>query len=155
MHALEIVSWRVAVAGRWTARILGTLMFLLFLAFFFGEGPPHLSSLTSTERLQFLCIASLFLGLVIAWKWEGLGGLITLAGFTFLVAINASHLRMWALCVPAIVGVVHLASWGRLRVGAPVYLTPWRLPRLIVISLLATLAVFLLLCANEMFGQRS
>ena len=128
-------------------------MFLLFLVFFFGEGPPHLSSLTSTERLQFLCIADLFLGLVIAWKWEGLGGLITVAAFSFLVAINANHLRMWALCVPAIVGAVHIASWARLRVGVPAGLAPWHVPRSAVISLVAALVVFLLLCANEMFGQ--
>ncbi|MGA3020110.1 MAG: hypothetical protein ABSF62_23575 [Bryobacteraceae bacterium] len=153
MNALQIASWRVAVAGRWTARIAGTLLFLLFLAFFFGEGPPHLSSLTSTERLQFLCMAALFLGLVIAWKWEGLGGLLTVAGFIFLVAILASHLRMWALCVPAIVGAVHIASWGRLRMGAPAGLAPWHVSRSVVISLVAVLAVFLLLCANEMFGQ--
>ena len=153
MNALQIASWRIAVAGRWTARILGTLMFLLFLAFFFGEGPPHLSSLTSTERLQFLCIADLFLGLVIAWKWEGLGGLITVAAFSFLVAINANHLRMWALCVPAIVGAMHIASWARLRVGVPARLAPWHVPRSAVISLVAALVVFLLLCANEMFGQ--
>ena len=89
MNALRIASWRAAVIGRWTACILGTLMFLLFLVFFFGEGPPHLSSLTSTERLQFLCMATLFLGLVVAWKWEGLGGFVTVAGFIFLVAIDA------------------------------------------------------------------
>ena len=153
MSALKIASWRVAVAGRWTACIAGTLLFLLFMAFFFGEGPPDLSRLTSTERLQFLGMAALFLGLVIAWKWEGLGGLISVAGFTFLVAIDASHFRMWAFCVPAIVGAVHIVSWSRLRVGAPAGLAPWRLPRSIVISLGAALAVFLLLCANEMFGQ--
>jgi hypothetical protein len=153
MHALQIASWRIAIAGRWTARIAGTLLFLLFLAFFFGEGPPDFSRLTSTERLQFLGMAALFLGLVIAWKWEGLGGLITVGGFTFLVAISASHLRMWAFCVPAIVGAVHIASWARLRVGVPAGLAPWRLPRSFVISLVAVLAVFLLLCANEMFGQ--
>jgi hypothetical protein len=150
---LQIASWRVAVAGRWTACIVGTLLFLLFLAFFFGEGPPDLSRLTSTERLQSLGVAALFLGLMIAWKWEGLGGLITVAGFTFLVAINAGHLRMWALCVPAIVGAVHIVSWSRLRVGAPAGLAPWRLPHTVVFSLVAALAFFLLLCANEMFGQ--
>src|ERR1019366_8821958 len=103
--------------------------------------------------LQFLGIAALFLGLVISWKWEGLGGLVSVAGFTFLVAIDASHLRTWALCVPAVVGAVHIVAWSRLRVGAPVGLAPWRLPRSVVISLGAALAVFLLLCANEMFGQ--
>jgi len=46
-------------------------MFLLFLAFFFGEGPPDLSRLTSAERIQALAMVALFLGLVIAWKWEG------------------------------------------------------------------------------------
>src|ERR1039457_5735149 len=117
MNAFQIASWRVAVAGRWTARIVGTLLFLLFLAFFFGEGPPDLSRLTSAERLQSLCVAALLLGLVIAWKWERLGGLITVAGFAFLVALNANHLRMWALCVPAIAGAMHIASWARLRVG--------------------------------------
>ena len=153
MSALQVASWRAAVAGRWTACIAGTLLFLLFLAFFFGEGPPDLSRLTSTERLQFLGIAALFLGLVISWKWEGLGGLVSVAGFTFLVAIDASHLRTWALCVPAVVGAVHIVAWSRLRVGAPAGLAPWRLPRSVVISLGAALAVFLLLCANEMFGQ--
>jgi len=153
MSALQVASWRVAVAGRWTACIAGTLLFLLFMAFFFGEGPPDLSRLTSAERLQSLGVAALFLSLVIAWKWEGLGGLISVAGFTFLVAINASHLRMWALCVPAIVGAVHIVAWSRLRVGSPAGLAPWRVPRFVPISLGAALAVFLLLCANEMFGQ--
>ena len=153
MSALQVASWRAAVAGRWTACIAGTLLFLLFLAFFFGEGPPDLSRLTSTERLQFLGIAALFLGLVIAWKWEGLGGLISVAGFTFLVAIDASHFRMWAFCVPAIVGAVHIVAWSRLRLGTPAGLAPWRVLSSVPISLGAALAVFLLLCANELFGQ--
>ena len=37
--------------------------------------------------------------------------------------------------------------------AAPASLVPWRLPRSAAVSLLAALAVFLLLCANEMFGQ--
>jgi hypothetical protein len=153
MIALQVASWRTAIIGRWTARIAGTLLFLLFLAFFFGEGPPDLSRLSATERLQFLGIAALFLGLPLAWKWEGLGGLIGVAGFVFLVAVHVSHLRMWAFYVPAIVGAVHVACWGRLRSGAPAGLAPWRLPRSVVLSFVGALAVFLLLCANEIFGQ--
>ncbi|MGD0772561.1 MAG: hypothetical protein ABSC05_07035 [Candidatus Solibacter sp.] len=153
MIAFEVASWRAAVIGRWTARIAGALMLLLFLAFFFGEGPPNVFRLTATERVQFLGMAGLFLGLAIAWKWEGLGGLITVAGFTLLAAVSGVNLRAWALWVPAIAGAVHIASWGRLRAGAPAGLAPWRLPRSVVLSLLAALAAFLLLCANEMFGQ--
>jgi hypothetical protein len=153
MIALQVASWRAAVIGRWTARIAGALMLLLFLAFFFGEGPPNVSRLTSTERVQFLGMAGLFLGLAIAWKWEGLGGLLTVAGFTSLAAVSGVNPRAWALWVPAIAGAVHIASWGRLRAGPPAGLAPWRVPRSVVLSLLAALAAFLLLCANEMFGQ--
>lgn len=153
MNAFEAASWRAAVIGRWTARISGTLMFLLFLAFLFGEGPPHLSRLTTTEHLQALGVGAVFVGLPIAWKWEGLGGLVTVAGFGFLAAISSTYLHLWAFCLPALAGAVHLASWGRLRMVAPAGPVAWHMPRSVVVSLLAALAGFLLLCANEIFGQ--
>jgi hypothetical protein len=153
MNALVVASWRAAVIGRWTARIAGTLLFLLFLAFFFGEGPPDLSRLSSAERIQALGVAALFVGLPAAWKWEGLGGLITVAGFAFLAALGAGNLHRWVLYVPALAGAVHVASWARLRRAAPAGMVPWRVRRSGVVSLGAALAVFLLLCANEMFGQ--
>jgi hypothetical protein len=135
------------------ALILGSLMVLSFLAFFFGEGPPRLSELTAAERFQFLAMITLFLGLALSWKWEGLGGLLTVAGFLALVAISRSHLRLWALYVPAAIGVVHVACWWRLRSGAPANLTPWQFSRNALLAFGAALAVFLFLCANEMFGQ--
>jgi hypothetical protein len=153
MNAIEVASWRGAVMGRWAARIVGTLMFLLFLAFFFGEGPPNLSRLTPAERVQALGVAALFLGLPIAWKWEGLGGLITVGSFASLCAISVTNLHMWVLYIPALAGAVHLASWARLRMAPPRTLVPWRLPGSVVISLFAALAVFILLCSNEIFGQ--
>jgi hypothetical protein len=153
MNAFEAVSWRAAVIGRWTARIAGTLMFLFFLAFFFGEGPPDLSRLTLGERLQALCVAALFLGLPTAWRWEALGGLITVAGFAFLAAMSATNVHRWVLYVPALTGAAHLASWGRLKRTAPNSFAPWRLPRFVVVCLLTALTVFVLLSANEIFAQ--
>jgi len=153
MNAFELVSWRAAVIGRWTACIAGTLRFLFFLAFFFGEGPPDLSRLTLDERLQALGVAAVFFGLPIAWKWEGLGGLITVAGFGFLAAISATNVHRWVLCVPALTGAAHLASWARLRMTPPSSLSPWRLPRFVAVFLPAALTIFVLLCANEIFGQ--
>jgi hypothetical protein len=61
------------VIGRWIARILGTLIALGFLTFVVAEGPPPLSP-------TFLCMAVTFAGLLLAWKWEGLGGLLILGG---------------------------------------------------------------------------
>ena len=147
------VTWRAAVLGRWMALILGTLMVLFFLAFFFGEGPPHFSELTTIERLQFLAMGALFLGLVVSWKWEGFGGLLAVAGFLALVAISRSHLRLWAFDLPAAFAMVHLVCWWRLRTGAPADLAPWHLSRNTLLGLGAALALFLFLCANEIFGQ--
>jgi hypothetical protein len=153
MMAFDGVTWRAAVMGRWTALILGTLMVLLFLALVVGEGPPAFSSLTSVERLQSLSMGGLFLGLALSWKWEGLGGLLAVLGFVCLVAISRTHLHMWAFWVPAVIGAIHVACWGRLRAGMPAALLPWHLSRSIVLSLAALLTVFVLLCANEAFGE--
>ena len=126
---LVAASWRAAAILRWTARISGILIFLFFLAFALGEGLPGLSRLTPAERLQALGVATLFLGLPLAWKWQGAGGLLTLTAFGFLGAIRASNLHMWALELPAAAGAAHLLSWARLRTAAPPDLAPWRMPR--------------------------
>lgn len=151
MATLAIAIWRVAVAGRWTARILGTLLVLLFLALIFGEGLPRPSALTTAEKFQFLGMAALFFGLAAAWKWEGLGGLLSVAGFALLVALGRSHLTMWAFWLPAVVGLLHLLCWERLRGVAPSGTAPWVLSGSVIATLVTALALFVLLCANEIF----
>jgi hypothetical protein len=155
MAAFVVASWRAAVMGRWAARILGTLMVLLFITFALGEGLPAPSQLTSIEKLQFVGVIGIVVGLLLAWKWEGLGGLLGVAGFILLVALSRSHLRMWVFWFPAVVVLVHVVCWTRLRAAAPVGLLAWNLPRGLVVSVLAVLAVFLILCADEIFGQPS
>ena len=135
MVALQTVTWRAATLGRWIALILGSLMVLLFLAFFFGEGPPRLSALTAVDGLLFAAMGALFLGLALAWKWEGLGGLLSVAGFAALVATGRIHLRVWTLDAPAAIAVVHLACWWRLRAGPPAALPSWRVSRTALLSL--------------------
>ena len=153
MAALAIASWRTAVIGRWAARIAGTLIVLLFLAFIVGEGLPAPSQLTAAEKLQFLGLFGLIAGLVLAWKWEGLGGLLGVAGFVLLVAISRSNARMSPFWFAAAVAGVHVVCWGRLRAGAPPGLVPWHLARGVVIGLASALGAFVSLCANEAFGQ--
>jgi hypothetical protein len=60
---------------------------------------------------------------------------------------------MWAFWFPAAVALVHVVCWSRLRAAAPAGLVPWHLPRGLVISALVVFAVFLALCANEIFGH--
>lgn len=153
MSTLTSITWHVAVILRWMALIAGTILFLFFLAFFFGEGPPKLANLTATERVQMLGVSALFCGLMVSWKWQGAGGLISLCAFGILVAMNPSHRTAWGLYTPAVVGLLHVLCWMRLRTGAPAGLTRWRLPRPVVVFAGTALGVFILLCVNELFGQ--
>ena len=72
-----------------TARIFGSIS-LLFLVFMvgahlfgaiFGEESSGNGFRSTAEMLSFICFpVSIMIGLAIAWKWEGLGGLITVIG---------------------------------------------------------------------------
>lgn len=97
--------------ARWTATILGTLFVLMFLALVFGEGPPNPFKVSATENLSFFLMTVLFLGLVLAWFREGLGGAITVAAFAALVLISRSYLHLPALLIPAAIGVLHMICW--------------------------------------------
>jgi hypothetical protein len=148
-----------ATAARWTARIAGTLLFLFFLAFFFGEGPPNIFRATARENALFLGMAALFIGLILAWKWEAWGGLLSVAGFVLMAILERNHLGMPALRPPAVVGVVHIVCWWGLRATAPPPGAAWANPfvgkgwRMLLLTGAAALGVFVLLCANEMFGN--
>jgi len=72
-----------------TARILGSIS-LLFLVFMvgahlvgaiLGEEPSGNGFQSTAEVLSFICFpVSIMIGLGLAWKWEGLGGIITVIG---------------------------------------------------------------------------
>ena len=51
------------------------------------------------------------------------------------------------------IGAVHIAVWAGLRVGAPAGLGPWHVPLSLVTAFIGLLVVFVMLCANEIFGQ--
>lgn len=152
------LTWQAAAAGRWTARILGTLMVLFLLAFVFGEGPPRFSQMAGREQLYSLgLLGGLFLGLILAWRWEGWGGLLSMLGWAFLAVL--SNRPPWALMlsIPAAVGLLHLLCWWRLRGPAPppgpVDSAKRAHMRMLFAPLWVFLAAFISLCANEMFGQ--
>src|SRR5581483_3603595 len=153
MTALAVASWRAAVMGRWAARILGTLLVLFFLFFIVGEGLPAPSELSSVEKLQFAGLAAILAGLLLAWKWEGLGGVLGVAGFLLMAAASRSSLRVLLFWLPAAVAGVHVLCWTRLRAGAPAGLVGWQVNRGLLAGFWVAVAVFLLLTVNEVFGQ--
>lgn len=133
-----------ALAGQWIARIGGTLLTLLFLAFLFGE-PPHLSAMTVRDGLMFLGVAGMVVGLSLAWKWEGLGGLVTLAGYGLFLLIDPRAISATIFLLCGAFGLLHLLCWWGLRGTAG----SLRLPA----ALWVALGIFVLLCGNETFGN--
>ena len=140
---------RTAVIGRWTARIAGTLMALFFLAFFVGEGFPNIFRLHWRESLSVLALSAVVVGLLLAWIWEGLGGAVALAGMVLFMLLTGTR-GIGLLLVPAAIGLLHVVCWWRLRSATGV---GWEVPRKILIVVGLAVGVFILLCANEMFGM--
>jgi hypothetical protein len=132
-------------------------MVLFLLAFVFGEGPPPLARMTVREQLYALGMGGLFLGLIVAWFQEGWGGLLSIAGWGFLGILARKPAWELPFSIPAAIGLLHLACWWRLRGPAPpaqpVDLATRHFVGKLFPILAAALAAFVLLCANEMFGQ--
>lgn len=77
---------------RWTARILASVMAALILLIFVGEtlgdGVPSLFHMTVREILMMFSFFALWLGLLLGWKWELLGGLLTLCAVVVFYVLN-------------------------------------------------------------------
>jgi serine/threonine protein kinase len=69
---------------RWTARTLGTLIFLFAMMFVIGEGWPGISTsrepVAQAVRMETVGFLMVLLGLVVGWKWEGWAALAIAAG---------------------------------------------------------------------------
>jgi len=101
---------------RWIARIVGIVV-LAFLLFFVladllnkdsGDSPLPLQ-----DKVAFIFFPlSTIVGLGLAWRWEGLGGLITIAGLIGLLTIRpdlfSSPLLMAIIAIP---GLLFLLYW--------------------------------------------
>ena len=119
MNQFVRLTWQAALAGRWTARILGSLMVLFVLTFVFGEGPPPLLRMTVREQLYALGMGTLFLGLVVAWFREGWGGVLSVVGWAFLAVLAGRPAWDLPFSIPAATGLLHLLCWWRLRGPIP------------------------------------
>ena len=77
---------------RWTARITSGIAALIILMFFLGEdfeeGYQQLLLLSPMNLLLMVAFFALWLGLILGWKWELHGGLITICGLAAFYLIN-------------------------------------------------------------------
>ncbi len=75
---------RVSQAVRWIARIAAALLAALILLIFVGEalseGLGPLRHVSLRESVMMVAFAAMWLGLLLGWKWELYGGLLTILG---------------------------------------------------------------------------
>lgn len=98
----------------WSARILSILSIGTVLLFAFGEGfnPFHFSSRELILSLFFPL--GVCLGMALAWRWEGIGGFITLVSLLLFYLVNrilSPRFPGPALVVFAAPGFLFLLYW--------------------------------------------
>ncbi len=90
---------------RWVARISGAGLFLLLASIAIGEGgPPNPWTQPWKVNLELHLMLTVWLGLLIGWKWEGIGGGMILVGMIAFLALEhrAPHGIAWPLLLPGL-----------------------------------------------------
>jgi hypothetical protein len=103
-------------ALRWAARLAGLFVLAVVAMFVLGEGEarPNPRRMTPREGTLFALLALTLVGMVLGWRWEGLGGAISLGALLLFSALNiiaSGRPPGWAFGVLAIPGALLLASW--------------------------------------------
>ena len=105
------------IAGlRWVARLLALALAGLIVAMAIGEGfnPTKLKARELALTIPFFVM---WLGLLVGWRWEGLGGLLVVAGVAgfyllhFAVTGFGNLPRGWVFPSLALPGILFLACW--------------------------------------------
>ncbi len=95
---------------RWTARILGGLILVLVLLFFFGEGLPELSTLTAHESRLLFSMLLMLIGTAFAFKWELVGSLLIIFGYILFAFFNQKLLPGPVLPIFLFTGILFLIT---------------------------------------------
>ena len=99
------------VTSRWSARTLSIPLFVLLVLLTLGDGVPNVLVASSRERLfAFLTLVMLF-GVVLAWKWEGMGSLLILGGLVLFVAADEAYLLRIVFVSWVVTGLLYVVCW--------------------------------------------
>lgn len=100
------------VVFRWLVRIYGGLLAALVLALCIGEGGvPNPFAHPLPVVIEFFGISAMLIGIILGWKWHGLGGLLIAAG---IVTFHIIEKRLWLggmFPLFDLAAILYLLSW--------------------------------------------
>lgn len=108
----------LAAIFRWTARVVGIVLvgFILLLAI--GEGVPNPFAQPWVVQIGLLALALVLFGILLAWRWEFSGGIMSLAGWVlFMVAERINWQHPFFFILLAIPSLLFLSSSFLRRYG--------------------------------------
>jgi len=103
----------IAALCRWTARVFGTLLIVILLTLAIGEGLPNPLTQPAWSQIIFLGFFLIMVGILVGWRWELAGGIISLTGFCVSIIPmknNSACGLTWFYLALALPGVLYLAS---------------------------------------------
>jgi hypothetical protein len=110
-RALSLSLW---AALRWLARILTVLIILIWgffvVAHLVGDEGRASRPLNTNDYILLGSMLVSLVGLAIAWKWELVGAVVTLAAFLVGAVVNWNLFASLFLLIP-ITAVLYLACW--------------------------------------------
>jgi hypothetical protein len=116
-YAAKVVPRSVKIT-RWIARIWSILVFIVVLFIIFTPDPYATEPVPLVDWLMLSLWGVAVLGLLVAWRWELLGGIITIATL-FLRELAwivlkgdwmVNFLIVWLFIVPP--AILFLIAWG-------------------------------------------
>jgi hypothetical protein len=73
---------------RWTGRLFAAALLGLVAVIFLGEGGFNPLKLRGVEPILMVCFWTACIGMMVAWRWEVIGGALSLGGMLCFLAVE-------------------------------------------------------------------
>jgi hypothetical protein len=90
MRFLPLALLRLELTVRWTARALSVLLVGMVVVFMIGEGGFNRWKLSTIEAVLMAYLLTTCVGMLLAWWWPFLGGVMASAGILLFYAVDVA-----------------------------------------------------------------
>jgi len=95
------------------ARSLSIIIFLFHALSFLGDQP--MAGLTEEDILKLGIWGFLLVGMVVAWKWEGIGSLIIIGVPVVQFIMNPELFSIWLMWIASFTGILFFICWSQTK----------------------------------------